>query len=64
MTPRQNRARERWLLLFELQSQLPRARTFKGHTERAIARIEKELAGGREVAGRAATEREQMVVSR
>ena len=48
---------ERWLLLFELRRQLDRTRHFRGHTERAIAQLERELAGGRELAGRAATER-------
>lgn len=55
--------RERFLLLHELRLQLPRTRGLRGHTERAIAQLERELAGGRDAAGWAATEREQMVIS-
>ena len=54
---RDNR-RERFLLLHDLQAQLLHAHRFRGHTERAIRQLERELAGGRELAGRAATERD------
>jgi hypothetical protein len=63
MTGLQNKRRERWLLLHDLRIQLPRAGKFRGHTERAIRQIELELAGGREVALRAASgERERLTV--
>lgn len=61
MTRAQDRRRERFLLLNDLRRQLPHARTFRSQTERAIERLEQELAGGRELAGRAATERETLV---
>ncbi len=50
-------SRERRLeLLFDLHRQLPRSRgPLRAQTERAIAQIEIELAGGRGVAGREAT---------
>lgn len=51
-------SRERWLLLHDLRRQLPHARRLRGHTERAIAQLERELAGGRGHAARMATERE------
>jgi hypothetical protein len=63
MTHTLDRRRERFLLLHDLRAQLPHAHRFRGHTERAIRQIEQELAGGREVAGRAASgEREQLAV--
>lgn len=49
-------SRECFLLLLDLCRQLPRTRgPLRGHTERAIRRLEIELAGGRGVAGRTAT---------
>ena len=40
--------RQRWLLLHDLQRQLPRTRgTMTGVTERAIGRLERQLASGR-----------------
>jgi hypothetical protein len=49
-------SRSRFLLLFDLRRQLPKTRgTMRGQTERAIYRLEVELAGGRGVAGRKAT---------
>ena len=48
--------RDRFLLLLDLRRQLPRTRgAMRGQTERAIHRLEVELAGGRGVAGREAT---------
>ena len=56
-------SRERWCLLRDLRVQLAHTRAFRKQTERAIAQIEYELAGNREVAGRAACgERERLKV--
>ena len=51
---------ERRDLLADLRVQLPKLtdRRAKERTRRAIQQIEWEMAGGRELAGRAATERE------
>lgn len=55
MSPR-TFARNQWLLLYDLRCQLPRTRgPMRGYTERAIRRIEEELAGGRGRASKAAT---------
>jgi hypothetical protein len=50
------------MLLFDLRRQLGSTRRFRGPTERAIRQIEIELAGGRELAGKAATEREKVPI--
>jgi hypothetical protein len=60
MTRTQN-SRERFLLLTDLRRQRLHSRRFKDQTERAIRQLEWELAEGRELAGRAATEREKML---
>lgn len=59
MTRTTNRSQERWELLLDLRRQLPRTGRMRCQTKRAIAQLEQELAGGRELAGRAATEREK-----
>lgn len=52
----QQRSRERNLLLGDLRRQLPHTRgNFRDQTERAIVRLEGELAGGRDLAQKAAT---------
>lgn len=56
MTAPPTLTRERLALLEDLRRQLPMARgPLRRQTERAIERLEVELAGGRGVAGKAAT---------
>lgn len=57
MTAPSTLTRERLDLLADLRRQLPTTQEpLRRHTERAIRRIEVELAGGRGVAGKAATQ--------
>lgn len=56
MTAPSTLTRQRLELLDDLRRQLPTTRgPLRAHTERAIRRLEIELAGGRDVAGKAAT---------
>lgn len=51
-----SRSHERFLLLTDLRSQLPRTRgSSRSRTEKAIRQLEQELAGGRDLAQKAAT---------